>query len=278
VDSSSASPTPRTPLPDERPTAFAGKDALPDERLIDLALVERYRAGGEDGQRAAGELVRRHAKWCRETARKWAKRPHDLDDYVQACHMAIFDAIPTWVPEKGGLRTHAIWLLRDALREVHVGLRVVRVPYGLLERMRRAYKLGIPTTPSAMKEAGILSPTAEVEDGDLLGHGTSLDAHISDFCRDGNVDDRITFGDNLVDKQVDTEGAVAHDERLARVLKLAREVLTDNRYVVFVRCLNGESEQEIADDLGRTRAAISLRWVTSVKLICRAAKKRGWAR
>ena len=248
-------------------------------RRVDLTLVERYRAGGEDGGRAGNELVRRHAKWCRDFARRWAKRPHELDDYMQVCVVALIEAIDTWVPEKGGLRTHAIWYLRDAVQRECAGSRTVYVPYALLKRMQRAYRESVPTTPSAMKEAGILPANSEIQDGALIGHGTSLDASISVHFKGGeSYDAQATFGDQIIDESADTDTPVIHKETLARVLDLVGEVLTEKEQVVIVRRLAGETQAEIAADSKVTKAAISLREIVAVKKLCHAARLRGWLR
>jgi RNA polymerase primary sigma factor len=242
---------------------FLADSALVDAPLSperEAALVETYRAGGEDAEQARQELIQRNLRLVISIAKRYQGNGVPLEDLIQEGVIGLITALDRYDPARAKLSTYATWWIRHAVgRAIDYQSRPIRVPnhsYLHLRRIRQA--------TAALRQRLGHDPTL-----DELSEATGLDAewiaHLQTITATTSLDLEDEEGDciyQIADEGPEIEDQVAWRE-LWDMIVAAVDAIPDPRLRQVVRQRyglddsNGRTGREIGRAFGVTRARIN---------------------
>lgn len=218
-------------------------------------LIQKAQAGDK---KAMEEAVLRNARLVMYAIQKNYPRQELYEDLIQEGFMGLMRAVEIFDGKKGCMfSTYAYWWIRSAIfRGIDNGIRAVRLPVHVTQKMLRARKenekrmrQGLPElTDEEVRESFGVSP--EVARGI---HGmeamTSLNTRMAG-CEETELGELIAdYRKDIETEVLERLEAAELREKMSSLLRLREKDVLERRYGF---CGEAETLREIADDYGVT--------------------------
>ncbi len=228
-----------------------------DERQKDRERTRELFARLPDDEAARDELVNLHMPLVEYLARRFRGRGEPLDDLVQVASMGLLKAIARFDPERGvEFSTYATptiigelkryfrdkgWAIRIPRRLQEIGLQLSKIVPTMSQELGRSPSIPEIAKRTQFSEEEVLEAMNASQAYSLV----SLDAPTSEggadaFARLGAEDESLELF-----------------ERWSSVAHLLERLPSRERKILYLRFVTGETQSQIADQLGISQMHVS---------------------
>lgn len=120
-----------------------GRDVLPSEKQIELAIIYQTSKDKEQKEYALNELIVSNQRLVTAIAKKHITSGVELEDLIQEGNLGLMKAIQKFDPNKGyNLSTYSTWWIRQAItRSIQDTKSTIRVPVHMREKLYKFKKV-----------------------------------------------------------------------------------------------------------------------------------------
>ncbi len=247
--------------------AAGSRPLLTREREVELA--ERIEAGD---RAARDEMIESNLRLVVSIAKRYQGRGLPFEDLLHEGTLGLIRAVEKFDPRRGfKFSTYATWWIRQAVSTTSDEAGTIRIPTGLMQRMRMLHAAAVPMeaargrppTPDELAEETGL-PSDQVEEALALAtmRLDSLDRSVGD----GDVELGALVSEDFSDRADDADRVVAHVT--TRGILDALDDLTERRVVELRFGLGGRPEPLRLDATGH-ELGLSRERVLQVEIIAR---------